>query len=64
MKPSKDGRIMTMSEREFRRLFDKKSQTELARILGVTQPAVAYWAKKLGLESKGCNKKLEIRQGE
>ena len=60
MKVDKEGRLMTMKEAEFRRLFDKHTQIELARLLGVSQPAVAYWAKKFGL-CKGNSKKLDIK---
>ena len=62
MKPSKDGRLMTMKPKEFKRLFDKHTQTELSRLLGVSQPAVAYWAKKFGLEPKGRSKKIEFER--
>ena len=60
MKPDKNGRLMTMTEKEFHRLFDKHTQVELARLLGVSQPAVNYWAKKFGL-CHGNGKKLEIK---
>jgi predicted transcriptional regulator len=61
MKPDKNGRLMTMTEREFKRLFDKHTQVELARLLGVSQPDVSYWAKKFGL-CRGNGKKLNITE--
>jgi len=63
MKIERNGRVMTMTEKEFRRLFDKHTQIELARLLGVSQPAVAYWAKKLGL-AKGNAKKLQVKESD
>jgi predicted transcriptional regulator len=52
-------KIKKISVRKFKTMFNCLTQNELAKALGVSQPAIAYYAKKFGV-SKTRAKKLKF----
>jgi hypothetical protein len=46
------------SKAKFKQLYYTLTQHEFAKVLGVSQPAIVYYAKKFGLKSKSRDKKL------
>ena len=51
-------KIKKFTEAKFKKLYYAVTQHELAAMMGVSQPAIIYYAKKFGLTPKTKAKKV------
>jgi predicted transcriptional regulator len=52
------NKMKNFTAAKFKKLYYTVTQQELADLMGVSQPAIVYYAKKFGLTSKSKAKKV------